>query len=98
MFELADHLIGVYKTYDVTKSITVYPRQYIKEPQTNNIAVASQIIANPNEINPHLESENNANENPENLELSNGNNGTVSPELFGSQPIPNAIENEAMEV
>lgn len=51
MFELADHLIGIFKTYNVTKSITVYPRQYIKEPPTNNIAVASQIIARPNEMN-----------------------------------------------
>lgn len=32
MFELADHLVGIYKTYNITKSVTINPRQYAKEP------------------------------------------------------------------
>lgn len=28
MFEMADRLVGIYKTYDVTKSVTVDPRRF----------------------------------------------------------------------
>ncbi|XP_067015599.2 structural maintenance of chromosomes protein 4 [Anabrus simplex] len=28
MFELADHLVGIYKTYDCTKSVTINPNNY----------------------------------------------------------------------
>lgn len=28
MFEMSDRLVGIYKTYDVTKSVTVNPRSF----------------------------------------------------------------------
>lgn len=28
MFEMADRLVGIYKTYDVTKSVTVDPSSF----------------------------------------------------------------------
>ena len=28
MFELADRLVGIYKTYDATKSITINPKKF----------------------------------------------------------------------
>jgi structural maintenance of chromosome 4 len=28
MFELADRLVGIYKTYDATKSVTINPRMF----------------------------------------------------------------------
>jgi len=28
MFELADRLVGIYKTHDCTKSVTINPRQF----------------------------------------------------------------------
>lgn len=31
MFELADRLIGIYKTYDTTKSVTINPKQFSVE-------------------------------------------------------------------
>lgn len=50
MFELADHLIGIYKTYNITKSLTINPQQYNKKP--SNGIVSSQIIASkPSQLN-----------------------------------------------
>lgn len=33
MFELADHLVGIYKTNNCTKSITIDPRSFIVAAQ-----------------------------------------------------------------
>lgn len=33
MFELCDNLVGIYKTYNCTKSITIDPREQADEPQ-----------------------------------------------------------------
>jgi len=30
MFELADRLVGIYKTFDVTKSVTIAPRDFVQ--------------------------------------------------------------------
>ena len=29
MFELADHLVGIYKTANCTKSVTINPNEYV---------------------------------------------------------------------
>jgi hypothetical protein len=29
MFELADRLVGIYKTFDMTKSVTINPKRFI---------------------------------------------------------------------
>ncbi|XP_053981159.1 structural maintenance of chromosomes protein 4 [Hylaeus volcanicus] len=42
MFELADHLIGIYKTYNCTKSITVDVRKYCEK---NGIPLPTQITS-----------------------------------------------------
>ena len=34
MFELADRLVGIYKTNDATKSVTVNPRMFENRPLT----------------------------------------------------------------
>lgn len=68
MFELCDNLIGIYKTYNCTKTITIDPRIYDKrEHQTSVNADPSQIQTN-GEINgrllstnEHTDSENNKN-------------------------------------
>lgn len=36
MFELCDHLIGIYKNRNCTKSATVNPRIFENSPQQNN--------------------------------------------------------------
>lgn len=33
MFELADRLVGIYKTHDVTKSVTINPKQFAQQQQ-----------------------------------------------------------------
>ncbi|GLG96606.1 Uncharacterized protein GBIM_03539, partial [Gryllus bimaculatus] len=40
MFELADHLIGIFKTWDCTKSVTINPKAYGK----NSRPVTSQLL------------------------------------------------------
>ena len=47
MFELADRLIGIYKTYNCTKSVTIDPRKISlplgeKDFNTQNAPVSSQ--------------------------------------------------------
>ncbi|KAB0799073.1 hypothetical protein PPYR_06953 [Photinus pyralis] len=42
MFELSDHLIGIYKTFNCTKSITINPRVYDKPKQTAMIPEPQQ--------------------------------------------------------
>lgn len=47
MFELADRLVGIYKTYNCTKSITINPAEYVikkSEPEP-----ASQNPVNPSQ-------------------------------------------------
>eukprot|EP00970_Alexandrium_tamarense_P017625 scaffold10273_cov241-Alexandrium_tamarense.AAC.1 len=41
MFELADRLVGIYKTNDCTKSITINPRLYSKEGKVSLPAEAA---------------------------------------------------------
>ena len=31
MFELADRLVGIYKTHNVTKSVTINPKQFAQQ-------------------------------------------------------------------
>lgn len=33
MFELADRLVGIYKTHNVTKSVTINPKQFAQQQQ-----------------------------------------------------------------
>lgn len=42
MFELADRLVGIYKTSDVTKSITIDPRKFVVplQPKSTNVQSA----------------------------------------------------------
>lgn len=36
MFELADRLVGIYKTYNATKSVTINPTKIIEDSRENN--------------------------------------------------------------
>ena len=38
MFELADRLVGIYKTQDVTKSVTINPKKIALECLESNAA------------------------------------------------------------
>jgi hypothetical protein len=44
MFELADRLVGIYKTYDVTKSVTINPKLFADLP------VALSSVENPSSM------------------------------------------------
>ena len=35
MFELADRLVGIYKTDNATKSVTINPKEYVKRGNNN---------------------------------------------------------------
>jgi structural maintenance of chromosome 4 len=56
MFELADRLVGIYKTYDATKSITINPRCFdktvagIKHNNEENIMKRNSIVGDKDEI------------------------------------------------
>ncbi|GLV32117.1 gluon [Carabus blaptoides fortunei] len=53
MFELADHLVGIYKTYNITKSVTINPRQYAKKPAVEPLTQRmTQIDVNRNTADP----------------------------------------------
>lgn len=42
MFELADRLVGIYKTYNATKSVTINPTKIIEDSRENNTTTSSQ--------------------------------------------------------
>lgn len=42
MFELCDRLVGIYKTYNCTQSVTVDPRSYEKQENKENRNSATQ--------------------------------------------------------
>lgn len=42
MFELCDNLVGIYKTYNTTKTITINPKLYDNAGQTNTEDNAAQ--------------------------------------------------------
>lgn len=58
MFELCDNLIGIYKTYNTTKSITIDPRIYdnVQTTSTNNNVCNTD--NQPNCENPNINEEN----------------------------------------
>jgi hypothetical protein len=41
MFELADRLVGIYKTFDTTKSVTVNPRMFVTAPPGDEAGTAA---------------------------------------------------------
>ena len=46
MFELADRLVGIYKTHNCTKSVTINPRAFGVASQQNGLAVAATPFGN----------------------------------------------------
>lgn len=76
MFELCDHLVGIYKTFNCTKSLTIDPRIYDKETTVqengsvdiqNNVAelnneqvVTNHVLANESEVSETSEQEENS--------------------------------------
>lgn len=94
MFELCDNLIGIYKTYNNTKTITIDPRIYGKQQtalENNNIRIVhgdQQNAENAN-INEEKEKEGNAEKNPanDNLESSESTIPESSSNLTGSSNI-----------
>lgn len=41
MFELADRLVGIYKTHDATKSVTINPRMFAEATTNKSKLLAS---------------------------------------------------------
>ncbi len=47
MFELADRLVGIYKTHDVTKNVTINPKAFASAGQENAAAAAGKAVRPP---------------------------------------------------
>jgi structural maintenance of chromosome 4 len=45
MFELADRLVGIYKTHDVTKSVTINPKEFVLAPAVPSAAASAATAA-----------------------------------------------------
>jgi structural maintenance of chromosome 4 len=45
MFELADRLVGIYKTFDMTKSVTINPKRFIG-PSSSSVEDDNSTVAN----------------------------------------------------
>jgi len=50
MFELADCLVGIYKTYDATKSVTIHPSKIAATAATTTMATGRQPLTEKNAI------------------------------------------------
>ncbi|KAG5889944.1 hypothetical protein JTB14_018839 [Gonioctena quinquepunctata] len=96
MFELCDNLIGIYKTYDCTKTITIDPRVHDKkdEQPVNRIEIPNNPQASGDNVNNAIENEVEGGVVNETTDLS----GSLSRGDATDKVIDDSFQPEAMEV
>lgn len=87
MFELCDNLIGIYKTFNCTKSVTIDPRVYENNNQTQSEPPVhptneNAMVNGDNEVSAAMETVPSSDSEAEEQESSNASAGEVVPDSF----------------